>query len=44
MTTYILSDLITHVRGGWKTYGPNQLAGDGAFSISAANDLYQQVS
>ena len=44
MTTYLLADLITHVRGGWKTYGPGAISGDGAFSINAANDLYQQVS
>lgn len=44
MATYLLSDLITHIKGGWKTYGPNQLSGDGAFSINSADDLYRSVT
>lgn len=44
MATYLLSDLITHIKGGWKTYGPNQLGGDGAFSINSADDLYRSVT
>lgn len=44
MATYLLSDLITHVRGGWKTIGPNQIQGNGAFSIDSVNELYQSVS
>lgn len=44
MATYLLSDLITHIKGGWKTYGPNQLSGDGAFSLNYADDLYRTVT
>lgn len=44
MATYLLSDLITTLRGGWKTYGPNQLRGDGAFATSSFDDLYTTVT
>lgn len=44
MATYLLSDLITTLRGGWKTYGPNQMPGNGAFATGSIDDLYTSVS
>ena len=44
MASYILSNLITSLRGGWKTYGPNQLSSDGAFATGSVDDLYTSVT
>ena len=32
----IISDWGNRIFGGWKTWGPNRIAGDGAFASSAA--------